>query len=219
MSRVGARKRKETVMTLFRLMPLVTGILLIGLSQASACRSTNVLATAADANVGQRTDIIKSGPNQFSVMPQADRLSVGALIAVSTTPHPSGLCADVQMLTTPDASDSGVGVTFWGSTTSDDDYYFMEIHNDQYRVVHILFGKWYVLLPLITAPVIKTGANSVNEVEVWFTPTGAELWINGTRVNQIVAHPADANQNYGVFGESPKTGQASMQIRSFRLLK
>jgi hypothetical protein len=199
------------------MLSFATAILLGGLSGVSACTNTNVLAAATDPGFALRAEVTKSGPNQYNLAPQTDHLSLQPLLTTST--HPAGLCADVLMLTTADPNDSGVGVIFWGNQPTDDDYYFFEIYGDQYRLVHILYSKWYILLQPTKSAAIKAGLNQTNELEVRFTGTGADLWINGSKVNQIVAHPSDTSQVYGAFGESPKKGLATMQVKSLQLLK
>jgi hypothetical protein len=205
-------------MTRFRLASLAFAVFLAGFAHARACLSNNTVASA-DTVTGKLNDgITKTAANQFNVVPTADHLSTQALLS-SAEPN-LGFCAELEMLATPAPSDSGVGVVFWAVGTTNEDYYFLELHdNGQYRVVHVLFGKWYQLLPFTTSAAIKQGMNQVNEVEIWRTSVGANVFINGQKVNEIIAQPGDSSLYYGVFGESPKAGTATMQIAALRLVK
>jgi hypothetical protein len=205
-------------MTLFRSVSLASVMLLAGFASAQACLSSNIIASAENVTVKLNPEITKTAPNQFNLVPTADRLVIQAFLS-ATDPN-VGFCAELEMLTTPNPTDSGVGVIFWATANSNDNYYFLELHdNGQYRVVHVLFGRWYTLLPFTASAAIKQGMSQVNEVELWRTTTGANIFINGQKINQIIAQPGDAAQYYGVFGESPKVGTATMQVSSLRLVK
>lgn len=205
-------------MRLFRFVSLASVMLLAGFASAQACLSNNTIASAENSTVKLNPEITKTAPNQFNLVPATDHISTQALLS-ATDPN-VGFCAEVEMLTTPTPNDSGVGVIFWSAGNSNDDFYFLELHDSgQYRVVHILFGRWYTLLPFTASAAIKQGLNQVNEVEVWRTTTGANIFINGQKVNQIIAQPSDAGQYFGPFGESPKAGPATMQVGSLRLVK
>ena len=205
-------------MRLFRFVSLASVMLLAGFASAQACLGSNIVASAENATVKLNPEITKTAPNQFNLTPTTNTVSTQGFLT-ATDPN-VGFCAEVEMLTTPTPNDSGVGVTFWATGNANDNFYFLELHdNGQYRVVHVLFSKWYTLLPFTASAAIKQGMSQVNEVEIWRTSTGANIFINGQKVNQIIAQPGDAVQNYGAFGESPKAGTATVQVGSLRLVK
>jgi hypothetical protein len=205
-------------MRLFRFVSLASVMLLAGFASAQACLSSSIVASAENVTVKLNPGITKTAPNQFNIVPPTNTVSTQAFL--TATDLNVGFCAEVEMLTTPTPNDSGVGVFFWSTGNSNDDFYFLELHdNGQYRVVHALFGKWYTLLPFTASTAIKQGMSQVNEVEIWRTTTGANIFINGQKVNQIIAQPGDSAQYYGPFGESPTAGPATMQVSSLRLVK
>ncbi len=203
-------------MTSLRPLPLAAVMLLAGLSSAMACRGTEIVASAEASTTPLTSDVSKAAPNLLTVTLDKNRESEPSLMNIAS--GVGGLCADVQMTATTDPKDSGIGVTFW--QVKDDDFYFLELHSTgEYRVVRRLMGKGYALIPFTAAPVIKPGLNQWNEVELRFTTGGADLYINGTKVNEIIAHPSSDATLYGIFAESPTGGPAAMQVRALRLVK
>src|SRR4051794_10207211 len=170
----GQIRRRESMIRP-TLWLLTLALMQAGVSSAFACRGKTVLSAEQYAPSAE-ADFEKKGRNEFELRPQPDKLLTRSALQVPD--GNVGLCAEVTMLSTGDPSDSGVGVTFWRE--SDDNYYFVELSaSGKVRLVHVVFGRWHMLLPYTEAAMIKPGLGEWNEVEVWPMNSGIDVIING----------------------------------------
>jgi len=98
-----------------------------------------------------------------------------------------------------------VGVWFWGKDSLN--FYTATIALDgQAAVMRLVNGNWLTIVPPASAPVVKTTAGAVNEVEVLTNGNTAQFYVNGKLITDIHGQaPADGGSP-GVYGESgPKT--------------
>jgi hypothetical protein len=184
-----------------------------GMSPVFACRSAN------NATILKVPDsLVRTGVDQYNVKVDIDR---NASFNLVTAPSPdSGFCVNLSVLDSSDVQNATTGVIFWGTATTDSiDEYYILIRNDQYRIVHQLFGKQYELVPWTTDASIKKGIRQKNEVDVKVTATGADIQINGTELTKIVARPSADAQYFGVVFQAPETGAGLFQFESPRISK
>lgn len=184
-------------------------------SPVFACRGEN------NATMVKLTDladgIVRAGDDQynFKLAPDSNHS-----FRLTTAPsHDVGFCVDVSILDSSDIQNTVTGVLFWGGVNDQNEYYCLFIRNDQYTIIHYLFGKPYELVPWTTDASIKKGLRQKNEVDLRLTATGADLQINGAQLTNIVARPSADAQKYGVVFVSPKTGPGQFQVGLPRIVK
>jgi hypothetical protein len=183
-------------------------------SPVFACRSEKN-ATIVKLSVDRFVD---AGLDQYNIRVGPDSLE--PFIVTTGTSHDFGFCVDVSVLESSGLQDTITGTMFWSSVNYPNNAYYLYIRNDQYQIVHALFGKLYELVPWTTGASIKVGLHQKNEVDVRVTATGADIQINGAEITNIVARPsADAQYYYGVVFKAPKTGAGLFQVGSPRIVK
>jgi hypothetical protein len=186
------------------------------MSPVFACRSENN-ATIVKPSIGT---LVRTGIDQYNA--KVDPNSFAEFDLVAGPSRASGFCASLSILESSDLQNTTTGVTFWGAADDlSNDNYFLFIRNDQYQIVHQLFGKEYELVPWTTDASIKKGLRQKNEVDVRVTATGADIQINGTELTPIVARPSTNAQRYGVIFMVNKTAPSLFlfQLESPRIVK
>lgn len=166
---------------------------------------------------GLSDGIVKGGPDQYNF--KIDPGLNHGFRLVTASSHDFEFCVKLSVLDSSDIQDTQTGVMFWGGVDDPNNVYFLYIRNDQYKIVHFMFGKTYELVPWTTSASIKKGLSQKNEVDVRVTATGAEIQINNTELTNIVARPSADAQNYGVVFWAPKTGAGLFQVGSPSIVK
>jgi hypothetical protein len=182
-------------------------------SPVFACRSEN------NATIVKPSDhrLMSAGLDQYNVKLDPDSRAT-FWVAFGTNIN-SGFCVDLSVLDSSDLENTVTGVMFWNTISDQSNSYILYIRNDQYRIVHQLFGEVYELVPWTTDASIRKGLRQKNEVDVRVTATGADIQINGTEINNIVARPPADAESYGVVFWTPKTGTGQFQVGSPRIVK
>jgi hypothetical protein len=184
------------------------------MSPVFACRSENN-ATIVKVSIDS---LVRTGVDQYNA--KVDPNSFAEFDLVAGPSRASGFCVNLSVLDSSDVQNTTTGVTFWGAANDlNNDNYFLFIRNDQYQIVHQLFGKQYDLVPWTTDASIKKGLRQKNEVDVRVTATGADIQINGTELTPIVARPSANAQRYGVIFLVPKTAPGLFQLESPRIVR
>jgi hypothetical protein len=182
-------------------------------SPVFACRGANNATIVKPIDDG----LVTAGPDQYNIKLDPD---INRFFIVATEPsHDFGFCVDLSILDSSDVEKTSTGVVFWGTANVRNNSYYLYIRNDQYRILHVLFGKAYELIPWTTDASIKKGLRQKNEVDLRVTARGADIQINGTELASIVARPSADAQRYGVVFQTPKTATGLLQVGSPRTIK
>jgi hypothetical protein len=181
-------------------------------SPVFACRGAN------NATIVKAVDpFVNAGVDQYNIKVDPNQIVPFAMVIGPN--YDSGFCVELSILDSSDLQNTATGVMFWSASNDLNSAYFVLIRNDQYQISRQLFGKVYVLIPWTTNASIKKGLRQKNEVDVRVAATGADIQINGTAINNIVARPSVDAENYGVVFWTPKTGTGQFQIGSPRIVK
>jgi hypothetical protein len=183
------------------------------MSPVFACRGASNATMLKPSN----DRFVSAGRDQYNI--RVDPGSLAGFVLVTEPSHEFGFCVDVSVLDSSDLEDTVTSVVFWSIPTGPKNDYSLQIRNGQYRIIHVLFGKLYELVPWTTEASIKKGLRQKNEVDLRVTATGADVQINGTQLTDIVSRPSADAQDYGVIFATPKTGTGLFQLESPRIVK
>jgi hypothetical protein len=183
------------------------------MSPVFACRSANN-ATIVKPSIDS---LVAAGVDQYNTKVNPDLHQMFRL--ASGPSHDSGFCVNLSIVESSDFQNAETGVVFWSTADMRSNIYFLYIRDNQYRIMHMLFGKEYDLVPWTTDASIKKGLRQQNEVDVRVTATGADIQINGTELIPIIARPSADAQYYGVVFYTPKGGAGLFQMGSPRIVK
>jgi len=126
------------------------------------------------------------------------------------------VCVQAEMkFGTGDASGQIGGVVFWAKDYSN--YYVLEYAADgTYSVSRLRRKHWLTPVSWRKSDAVKTGPNQVNELRAVVNGNHCTVYVNGTKLIDLVGQPPGASQ-VGLHAQAPAHGSAAFQFATFRV--